>query len=79
MSRKPNQDLSRFPNMVRWFDPRALPSTLFAWYRAPLADALSGLPEPVVRHEYQGVRAVLAAMGIDLRMRLSGDRAGWAP
>ncbi|MEE9607743.1 MAG: NUDIX domain-containing protein [Myxococcota bacterium] len=65
--------------VVRWSDPRALPSTLFAWYRAPLADALSGLPEPVVRHEYQGVRAVLAAMGIDLRMRLSGDRAGWAP
>ena len=60
---------------VRWFERGSLPNTLFPWFRTPLDDALRG-GEPVVRHEYQGVRAVLAGMSIDLRMRLSDDRAG---
>lgn len=60
---------------VRWFPPDRIPSTLFPWYRQPLADALAALPEPVVRREHQGLRAILAGFGIDLRMRWSGDRA----
>jgi hypothetical protein len=31
---------------VAWFDPIALPRTLFPWFRGPLADALAELPEP---------------------------------
>ena len=61
---------------VRWFPLDALPSTLFPWFRGPIADALAGEPEPVTRREHQGARAVLAGMAIDLRMRLSDDRAG---
>ena len=60
---------------VRWFDVAALPVTLFPWYRAPLEDALHGGPEPLLRHEHQGAAAVWAGLRIDLRMRLSGDRA----
>ncbi|MDH3212861.1 MAG: NUDIX domain-containing protein [Myxococcales bacterium] len=62
--------------VVRWFDPGAPPSTLFPWYRVPLADALAEHPEPVLRHEHQGPRAVLAGMWIDLRMRTTDHRAG---
>ena len=62
--------------VVRWFAPDAPPSTLFPWYRRPLTDALADLPEPVTRHERQGLAAVLAGAWIDLRMRLSSDRAG---
>ena len=65
--------------VVRWFPPGAVPDTLFPWYRAPLADALAGYPEPVLRRERQGLRWVLAGMAIDLRMRLSDDRAGLQP
>jgi 8-oxo-dGTP pyrophosphatase MutT (NUDIX family) len=61
---------------VAWFDPAALPRTLFPWYRAPLCDALANLPQPVVRHEHQGVRSVWAGMTIDLRMRWQRDRVG---
>jgi 8-oxo-dGTP pyrophosphatase MutT (NUDIX family) len=61
---------------VRWFDVSELPGTLFPWYRVPLEDALHGGPEPVHRHEHLGVAAVWAGLRIDLRMRLSGDRAG---
>ena len=61
---------------VQWFPLDALPSTLFPWYRGPIADALAHAPEPVTRREHQGARAVLAGMAIDLRMRLSDDRAG---
>jgi 8-oxo-dGTP diphosphatase len=64
--------------VLRWFDPQAPPSTLFPWYRGPLADALAEHPEPVIRHEYQGLRAILAGMLIDLRMRTSAHRAGLA-
>ena len=60
---------------VRWWPVETLPDTLFPWYRGPLEDALRRGPEPVVRHEYQGVAAVLAGMRIDLRMRLSDDAA----
>ena len=38
--------------LVRWFPLDAVPDTLFPWYRAPLADALAELPEPVTRHEH---------------------------
>ncbi len=62
--------------VVRWFDIAELPDTLFPWFRGPLADALAARPEPVIRHDYQGAAAVWAGFKIDLRMRLSGDRAG---
>jgi ADP-ribose pyrophosphatase YjhB (NUDIX family) len=62
--------------LVRWFPIGRMPDTLFPWYCAPIADALANLREPVVCHEHQGVAAVWAGMKIDLRMRLSDDRAG---
>jgi 8-oxo-dGTP pyrophosphatase MutT (NUDIX family) len=58
---------------VAWFDPEHPPATLFPWFRGPLADALDPPPVPVVRREHQGMRAVLAGMAIDLRVRLSGS------
>jgi len=61
---------------VRWFRIGQVPDTLFPWYRAPLEDALADLPEPVERREHQGRAAVWAGMKIDLRMRVSDDRAG---
>jgi len=64
---------------LRWFAPDRLPDTLFPWYRAPIADALAGEGEPgtpVERRERQGARVVLAGLWIDLRMRVSGGRAG---
>ena len=63
---------------VAWFDPTALPTTLFPWFRGPIADALDPPPAssgPLVRRERQGAPAILAGMAIDLRMRLSGDEA----
>ena len=62
--------------VVHWFDLAALPDTLFPWFREPIADALAAQPEPVSRCNYQGVAAVWAGFKIDLRMRLSDDRAG---
>jgi len=62
--------------VVRWFAITALPETLFPWFREPLADALAARPEPVLRCNYQGAAAVWAGFKIDLRMRLSNDRAG---
>ncbi len=62
--------------VVRWFDIDELPDTLFPWFREPLADALAAGPEPVARCNYQGAAAVWAGFKIDLRMRLSDDRAG---
>jgi len=61
--------------LVRWFPVTRLPGTLFPWYRVPLQDALRRLPSPVERCERQGIAAVIAGMRIDLRMRLSDDRA----
>lgn len=66
---------SRETPLVRWFPLEAIPDTLFPWYREPLADALADLPEPVVRRGRWGLRAVLAGMRIDLRMRLTDHRA----
>ena len=57
-----------------WFDPAALPDTLFPWYREPLADALASHPTPVERQERLGWAAVLAGVRIDLRMRWRGKR-----
>ncbi len=57
---------------VAWFPPDELPATLFPWYREPLAEALARRPEPVERHEYQGLDAILAGARIDLRMRWKG-------
>ena len=62
--------------VLRWFDPAAPPDTLFPWYRQPLGDAIACLPEPVERWNRQGLRDIVAGMQIDLRMRLTGDRAG---
>jgi 8-oxo-dGTP diphosphatase len=62
--------------VLRWFDSAELPDTLFPWFREPLADALAGRAEPVARCNYQGAAAVWAGFKIDLRMRLSDDRAG---
>ena len=60
---------------VAWFDPIALPHTLFPWYRGPLADALAELPEPVVVNEHQGWRHVVAGLAIDLASRWCGFEA----
>ena len=56
---------------VAWFAQDEIPATLLPWYREPLADALAGGHEPVLRHERQGIAAVLAGAWIDLKMRLS--------
>ena len=60
---------------VRWFAIDALPATLLPWYRAPLADGLSGPAEPVVRLEHQGASSILAGLAIDLRTRARGPGA----
>jgi 8-oxo-dGTP diphosphatase len=60
---------------LRWFAEDALPKTLFAWYLDPIRDAGSDAAEPVRREESQGLREVLAAIRIDLRMRISDNRA----
>ncbi len=62
--------------VVRWFPVDAVPETLLPWYRGPLADALADLDTPVQRQERWGLRAILAGIGIDLRMRLTDHRAG---
>ena len=61
---------------VEWFDCERLPTTLFPWYHAPLADALADADSPVTRHEYQGLRAIWAGLRIDLAMRTSDNGAG---
>jgi 8-oxo-dGTP diphosphatase len=61
---------------LRYFDIGELPETLFPWYRGPIADALAEAGRPVERSEHQGVSAILEGMAIDLRMRLSRNRAG---
>jgi ADP-ribose pyrophosphatase YjhB (NUDIX family) len=62
------------PRLV-WFPPSALPRTIFPWFRTPLEDALRGGAEPALRHEHQGIAAILAGMRIDLRMRWLDDQA----
>jgi 8-oxo-dGTP diphosphatase len=60
---------------VRWWDPEAIPDTLFPWCRQPLRDGLDHLERPVLRHQHQGISEVITSVKIDLRMRLSDDRA----
>lgn len=62
--------------VLRWFPCGAPPDGLFPWYRKPLEDALAGWPEPVERHEHQGLAAVVAGFRIDLQMRRSGESDG---
>ena len=57
---------------LRWFDPGALPDTLFPWYRAPISDGLRAPGAPVRRHEHQGLSAIFAGMAIDLKTRARG-------
>ena len=64
---------------LRWFAPASLPGTLFPWHRAPIADAFAASETPVARSDHQGVGAVLWAIAIDLRMRVSGDATGLEP
>jgi 8-oxo-dGTP diphosphatase len=66
---------SRETPRVGWFDPLQPPSTLLPWFLGPLEDALAPAAEPRLRREHQGPGAILAGMAIDLRMRLSDDRA----
>ncbi len=61
---------------VAWWDPARLPDTLFPWFRRPLEDVLATDAEVVRRDEHQGIAAIWAGARIDLRMRLSDDRAG---
>jgi 8-oxo-dGTP diphosphatase len=58
---------------VAWFDPRALPDTLFPWFRTPLLDALGPGPFPLDRDEQLGPAAIAAGLWIDLRSRLRGS------
>lgn len=60
---------------VRWWKRQAIPDTLFPWCRQPLRDALDDLSDPVLRYQHQGLSEVIASVRIDLRMRLSDDRA----
>jgi ADP-ribose pyrophosphatase YjhB (NUDIX family) len=54
-----------------FFELSALPDALFPWCRGPLADALAPGSSLLRRQEHQGVTTILAALVIDLRMRLS--------
>ena len=58
---------------VRFVEPAALPSTLFPWFRQPIADALAGR-SGLHREEHHGVGAVLAGLRTDLRMRFGAGR-----
>lgn len=70
---------SRETPLVGWFDPERLPATLFPWYRGPLHAGLAPAAPPREPREHQGLRQVLDGLRIDLRMRLSDDRAGLPP
>ena len=61
---------------LEWFAQDDLPDTLFPWYLRPIQDAFAERPEPVERSERQGVAAIVRAIQIDLRMRVSKDLAG---
>ena len=58
---------------LAWFDPEALPETLFPWLATPIADALVGQGSPVERQEHHGWREIAQGLRIDLRMRLEGE------
>jgi hypothetical protein len=62
---------------LRWFSLEALPDTLFTWFREPLRDAFSASAVlPVSKTSHQGISEILSAIRIDLRMRISNNRAG---
>lgn len=63
---------SRETPRLGWFEPSSLPATLFPWYHAPLEDALAGRTG-VRCSEHHGLRAILAGLRIDLRMRRGGQ------
>jgi 8-oxo-dGTP pyrophosphatase MutT (NUDIX family) len=69
---------SRETPVVGWFDRDRVPDTLFPWYRAPLADFAAATADspPAQRHEHQGFGSIWAGLRIDVRMRLSDNRAG---
>ena len=58
---------------LAWFDPHALPETLFPWFAAPIADALGAPGTPVERLEHHGWPEILQGLRIDLRMRMQGE------
>ena len=60
---------------VAWWDPAALPATLFPWFRGPLLDALGAGPRPVERDERLGLAAIAAGLRIDLATRWHGPGA----
>jgi 8-oxo-dGTP diphosphatase len=60
---------------LHWFDPEALPRTLFPWHRGPLLDALHGGVSPLRRCERNGPARIASGLWIDLRMRWTDDRA----
>ena len=66
---------SRETPRVAWWPLDRLPSTLFAWYRQPIGDALAEGAPPVKRTERQGIAAIAGAIRIDLRMRWHNDQA----
>lgn len=76
---------SRETPRVAWFPLDRLPTTLFPWYRAPIQDGTRIDRRPgdgeregrqaVLRHEHNGLAAVASGLWIDLRMRISDDRA----
>lgn len=68
---RPSEETPR----VGWFPRDAIPATLFPWFAGPLRDGLAPPGEVRRVREHQGVRAVLAGMAIDLRMRLGGGEA----
>jgi len=57
---------------VAWFQPAALPDTLFPWFRGPLLDALGPGPFPIVRDERLGLGAIAVGLRIDLATRWRG-------
>jgi ADP-ribose pyrophosphatase YjhB (NUDIX family) len=59
---------------VAWFQPDALPDTLFPWFRGPLLDALGPGPFPRERAERLGLAAIWAGLRIDLATRWRADR-----
>lgn len=55
-----------------WFPAANPPSTLFPWFREPLAAALERGAAAIEREEFQGLAAILAGLRIDLALRWRG-------
>jgi 8-oxo-dGTP diphosphatase len=60
---------------LRWFPEAKLPKTLFPWFLEPIRDARNEAKDPIRRVNSQGLADVLAAIRIDLRMRISDNRS----